>query len=76
MRIAIPTTTRRELAHRVSDGLEITLYWDAEHGSISVEVYHAATEETITFPVAREHALDAFPPSLRPPATRHRPPRA
>jgi hypothetical protein len=51
---------RRELAQRRTGGLEITLYWDAADGSISVEVHQPATRETIAFPVAREHALDAF----------------
>jgi hypothetical protein len=59
--IPIPTP-RRELAHRKSGGLEITLYWDAEHSSSSttVEVHQPATKETISIPVAEDQALDAF----------------
>ena len=57
--IQIPAP-RRELAHRTSGGLEITLYWDAEEQTTSVEVHQPATQETIAFTVAREHALDAF----------------
>jgi hypothetical protein len=51
---------RRELARRVSGGLEITLYWDARDDRTSIEVYQAATAETIAFPVAGDRALDAF----------------
>jgi hypothetical protein len=57
--IALPST-RRELAHRESGGIEVTLYWDAREDSVEVEVHHRATEETICFAVAREEALDAF----------------
>jgi hypothetical protein len=51
---------RRELAHRVSGGIEITLYWSAEDNSTSVEVWHPASEQTLRFGVALERALDAF----------------
>ena len=51
---------RRELAHRASGGLEVTLYWSAEDGSTSVEVHQTATDETLCFDVARDRALDAF----------------
>jgi hypothetical protein len=51
---------RRELAQRVGGGLEITLYWDPIADRVSVDVYHLATEETITFPIASDRALDAF----------------
>jgi hypothetical protein len=57
--IPIPTP-RRELAHRKSGGLEITLYWDAEARSTSVEVHQPATRETIAISVAEGQALDAF----------------
>ena len=51
---------RRELAQRVGGGLEITLYWDPITDRVSLHVYHQATEETITFPIASARALDAF----------------
>jgi hypothetical protein len=57
--IPIPVP-RQELAHRTSGGLEITLYWDVDQQTTSVEVHQPATKETIAFTVAREHALDAF----------------
>jgi hypothetical protein len=52
--------SQRELAHRVSGGLEVTLYWNAYDDSASVEVFDGATETTLRFAVSREHALDAF----------------
>lgn len=51
---------RRELAHRLTGGLEITLYWHAHDNSTSVDVHQTATEETISFPVPPDRALDAF----------------
>ena len=52
-------SARRELAHRVSGGIEVTLYWNVEEGT-TVEVRHAATEELIDFAVPPERALDAY----------------
>jgi len=60
MSSATVTITRRELAQRVNDGLEITLYWSPQENATSVDIYHHATGETITFPVPADQALDAF----------------
>ena len=54
------TETTRELAHRVSGGMEVTLFWCVDDDSIHIEVRQPATEESIHFPVARDRALDAF----------------
>jgi len=51
---------RRELAHRVSGGIEVTLYWSADDNSTSLEVWHPASAQTLRFAVARERALEAF----------------
>src|SRR5262245_21429804 len=51
---------RRELAQRVNDGLEITLYWNEHDNSTSIEVHHSTTGQTIGFLVPRDRALDAF----------------
>ena len=51
---------RRELARRVSGGIEVTLYWSARDNSTSIEVWQPSTEERLTFPVAHERALEAF----------------
>ena len=57
---AFTHTCRRELARRLTGGIEVTLYWHAEDNRTSIEVHQAATEETISFLVAPERALDAF----------------
>ena len=51
---------RRELARRLTGGIEVTLYWSPDDNTTSVEVSQSATEETLLFNVARERALDAF----------------
>ena len=51
---------RRELARRVSGGIEVTLYWSPEDNSTTVEVWQPASEETLVFAVAPERALEAF----------------
>jgi hypothetical protein len=51
---------RRQLARRVSGGLEITLYWDADDNSTIVRVHQPATNEAISFTVAAARALEAF----------------
>jgi hypothetical protein len=61
MKIATLTeTTRRELARRVSGGLEITLFWDRRDNSTSIDLRHEAIDETISFRVPPGKALQAF----------------
>ena len=52
--------SRRELAHRTGGGIEVTLYWCERDDTTRVELWHAASEKTLVFEVAREHALEAF----------------
>lgn len=52
--------SRRELAHRSSGGIEVTLYWNADDNSTSVDVFQAATGQRLQLAVPRECALDAF----------------
>lgn len=58
MSVATPSP-RRELAHRVSGGIQVTLYWSAAEGPW-IELWRAATEELVGFPVPPERALDAY----------------
>lgn len=51
---------RRELAHRIGGGIEVTLYWDAADNSTSIELRHLASETTLRFTVPADEALDAF----------------
>ncbi|HEX6702477.1 MAG TPA: hypothetical protein VF101_17250 [Gaiellaceae bacterium] len=57
---SLTTIGRRELAQRVTGGLEITLYWNAYDNSTSIEIHTQAIEETVSFPVPAHRALDAF----------------
>lgn len=51
---------RRELDQRINGGLRITLYWHPHDNGTSIEIYEAATDETIAFPVPADRALEAF----------------
>jgi len=51
---------RRELARRVSGGIEVALYWSPLDNSTTVEVWQAASEETLVFAVPAGRALEAF----------------
>ena len=51
---------RRELAHRVTGGIEVTLYWERSRRHDRRRGLEPATEELLFFEVARERALDAF----------------
>jgi hypothetical protein len=51
---------RRELARRASGGIEVALYWSPLDNSTTVEVWDAASDETLVFAVAPERALEAF----------------
>jgi hypothetical protein len=51
---------RRELARRVSGGIEVALYWSPSDDSTTVEIWDSASEETIVFGVRPERALEAF----------------
>ena len=53
-------TTRRELARRVSGGLEIALFWDKRDNSTSIDLRHDSIDETISFRVPPAKALQAF----------------
>jgi hypothetical protein len=51
---------RRELARRVSGGIEVTLYWSPHDNSTMVEVWQPASGELFAFDVAPERALEAY----------------
>jgi hypothetical protein len=52
--------TRRELAHRSSNGIDVSLFWDAVGDVLTLEVYDASTEEYFELDVPKNRALDAF----------------
>ena len=56
----LPGRGLRELAYRVSGGMEIRLHWNADEDSTSVEVWQPASGELLLLEVPRERALEAF----------------
>ena len=54
------TDTRRELAHRVADGIEVQLLWSAADDSVSISVCDHRDGVVFELPVAPERALHAF----------------
>jgi hypothetical protein len=54
------TLNRRELAHRRSAGIDVTLFWSSVGGELTVEVLDETLDEFFVLDVPREQALDAF----------------
>ena len=57
---AIPIETRKELAHRANDGIEVTLFWKKPTTRVAIEVSDVRLGESFEFEVEGEMALDAF----------------
>jgi hypothetical protein len=53
-------TERRELAHRTSDGIEITLSWSKPSNQVTISVVDTRSDEALEFEVDGSAALDAF----------------
>ena len=53
-------TAARELAHRVSDGIHVTLWWHPVDQSVSLRVDDRRTGERFELPVPGDEALFAF----------------
>jgi hypothetical protein len=51
---------RRELAHRSSDGIEVTLSWSRPSTRVTVAVLDTRSNEALEFDVDGHFALDAF----------------
>ena len=54
------TDQRIDLAHRRGDGIDVTLWWSRENGTVTVEVLHFATESAFELKVEPDRALEAF----------------
>jgi hypothetical protein len=52
--------TTRELAHRYSDGVHVTLVWYPSTDRVLVEVFDEGSGETFEFEAPAARALDAF----------------
>jgi hypothetical protein len=57
---ATASTERRELAHRTSDGIEVTLFWSKPSNQVTIAVLDSRSHETLEFEVDGTAALDAF----------------
>lgn len=57
---ATATECRRELAHRVGDGIEVSLLWDPCSDGVSIEVVDERDESAFVLRVEGACALDAF----------------
>lgn len=53
-------THKRELAHRASDGVSVSLFWESVGDSILIEVYDERGGDYFELPVPRDRALEAF----------------
>ena len=49
-----------ELAHRTSNGLDISLFWSRSSGRLVVAVSDVLNDETFTVDAPRDRALDVF----------------
>jgi hypothetical protein len=54
------TGQRSELAHRSSDGIEISLFWNRPSDRVTIEIVEGPLAEFLEFEVAPDKALDAF----------------
>jgi hypothetical protein len=51
---------RRELAHRTSDGIEVTMFWSKPSDRVTIAVLDTRSDEALEFEVDGSAALDAF----------------
>jgi hypothetical protein len=54
------TTQRSELAHRSTDGIEVSLFWSKPSNRVTIELVDTRIDERLEFEVANDKALDAF----------------
>jgi hypothetical protein len=57
---ATALTERRELAHRSSDGIEVTLLWSKPSTRVTIALLDSHSAEALVFEVDGSAALDAF----------------
>jgi hypothetical protein len=53
-------THRSELAHRSTDGIEVSLFWSKRSNRVTIELVDTRLDERLLFEVAPQKALDAF----------------
>jgi hypothetical protein len=52
--------TRRELANRSANGLDVTLTWDSAADSVTIEVFDHSRGRARAFAVRPDQAMNAF----------------
>ncbi|MDX6521468.1 MAG: hypothetical protein QOJ31_1480 [Gaiellales bacterium] len=52
--------TRRELANRSANGIDVTLTWDSVADSVTIDVFDNGSGEAKTFAVRPDQAMNAF----------------
>jgi hypothetical protein len=57
---ATAPTERRELAHRTSDGIEVSLFWTKSSDRTTIAIIDPRSDEAVEFEVDGGVALDAF----------------
>jgi hypothetical protein len=55
-----PATAKRELAHRASNGVNVSLFWTKVGDLLTLEVYDERLDEFFELEVPKDRALDAF----------------
>jgi hypothetical protein len=60
MAMSHTTTTKRELAFRVNDGINVSLFWTKVGDILTLEVYDERGDQFYECEVPRGRALDAF----------------
>jgi hypothetical protein len=51
---------RRELAHRRSDGIDVTLFWYGATNRVVIAVHDTRSDEALEFDINGSVAIDAF----------------
>ena len=52
--------TRRELANRSANGIDVTLTWDSVADRVAIDVFDNGSGKTKTFAVRPDQAMNAF----------------
>ena len=55
-----PASEQRELAHRTTNGIDVTLLWTESTNTVAVAVLDTHSGEELEFEVDGSRALDAF----------------
>jgi YD repeat-containing protein len=58
--IQTATETKRELAHRDADGIDVTLFWNERSNRVTVKVYDVRSDDGFELEVDSRRALDVY----------------